>query len=104
MVAGELKRLAQREGKAEAVHQAEHEGDDPAPRNVATKRTKFLIDDVFQRHVDDRHRDQRFYERREPERIRDKAEGRGDQRNRMPDGESGYDDDEGPQPPERNYQ
>ena len=35
MVAGELQRLAQREREAEAVHEAEREGDDPAPRNVA---------------------------------------------------------------------
>ena len=31
VVAGELQRFAQREREAEAVHDAEREGDDPAP-------------------------------------------------------------------------
>ena len=83
---------------------AEGERDDPTPRNVAAKPSQGRVNDVFQRHVKDGERDQCFDERREPERVWNKPERRGDQRNRMPDGECGDDDDKRPQPSERNHQ
>ena len=97
MVAGELQGFAQREREAETVHQPERERDGPAPLDIAA-------DDIFQRHVDDRHCDQRFDQRREPQCIGREAERRGDQRYRVRNGERGDDDDERPQPPERDYQ
>src|SRR5215831_16643862 len=86
------------------MHEAERESDDPAPRNVVSELSQRRVDDVFERHVNDGDRDQCFDERREPEHVRDKPEGRGDQRNRMPDRERSDDDDERPQPPERDHQ
>ena len=82
MVAGELQLVAQDEGEAEAVHDAEGEGDHPAALDGGA-------DDVLERHVDDGGGDQRLDERRKPERVRHEAEGGGDQRDRMRHREGG---------------
>jgi len=86
------------------MHEAERKGDDPAPRYVAAKLSQCCVHDVFQRHVNDGDRDQCLDERRKPEPVRDKSEGRGNQRNRMPNGECGDDEDKRAQPPKRDHQ
>jgi hypothetical protein len=58
--AGELKRLAQREREPEAVDETERECDAPATLHAGRP------GDVLDCHVDDRRRNQRLDERREP--------------------------------------
>ena len=91
----ELKRLPQRERKAESMHQAKAERNHPAALDVGAHH-------ILQRHVDDGRRDQRFDERRKPERVGGEVEGRGEQRNRMRDGERRDDGDERSDAAERN--
>src|SRR2546430_15398617 len=55
--------LLQAVGEAEAVHQAEGEGDDPAPLQAAAE-------DVLGRHVENRGRDQQLDQRRGTKRAR----------------------------------
>ena len=98
MAAGELQRLAEEEGKAESMHQAKAEGDHPAPLGPRPSRPAPLgralpgprADDVLEGHVHNRQRDQRFDQRRKPQRPRRHAHGRGDQGDRMGDGERGH--------------
>ncbi len=94
---GELQRLPEREREAEAVHQAEAERHQPATLRV-------LDGDVLERHVHDRRGDQRFDERREPERARGHVVGRGDERNRVRDGERRNHRDQPAKPAERDDQ
>ena len=95
--AGELQRVAQDEGKAESMHQAEEEGDDPAPGRM-------FDHDILQRHINDRDRDQGFDQGREPPHIRSIAIGRGDQGNGMGHREGGDDGNQGANAAERNDQ
>ena len=59
-------------------------------------------DDVLERHVDDRDGDQRFDERRKPERVGRQVRGRRDERDRVRDRERRDDEDERPRRAERN--
>src|ERR1700730_9791295 len=97
MRACELKRLPEHERKTEPVHQAESERDHPPALHIAT-------DDVLERHVDNRHRDQRFDERRKPQSGGHESEGGGDQRDGVRDGKRSDEHYQRAQPPERNHQ
>ena len=97
MIACELQRFAQRKRKTKAVYQPECKGDDPAALKLAA-------DDIFQRHVDDGERDQQLDQRREPQRIGHKAEGGGDQRDGVRDGERRDDHHQRPPAAEGNNQ
>ena len=56
---GKLQCFPERKRESEAMNQAEAERNHPPAFYI-------LCDDVLDRHVDDRHRDQRFYKRRKP--------------------------------------
>ena len=75
-----------------------------ALRRSKTRSPARVAHDVLERHVHDRHRDQRLDQRREPQRARREVEGRGDERDRMRDGERRDDEDERAEAPERNHQ
>ena len=67
----ELHRLTQREGKTKSMHEAEYEGDDPPPAQLDGRRgSSHVMSNILERHVNDRHRDQRLDERRKPQRVR----------------------------------
>ncbi len=59
--ARELERLAQGERKPEPVHEAEREREEPSPLDA------HHAHDVFERHIEDRDRDERIDQRRKPE-------------------------------------
>ena len=92
--ARELQRLAERERKAEAVHEPESEREQPAF-------SRLRPDDVLERHVDDGERDEGLDERRKPERAGRDAESGGDERDRVRDREGSDDGDQAPQRPQR---
>ncbi|MFO1269882.1 MAG: hypothetical protein U1F67_25805 [Rubrivivax sp.] len=94
---GELQRFGKREREAEAVHEAEREGQHPAL-------VRRGAEDVEQRHRDDRRGDGPLDERRKPQPLRRDAERRGAERQRMRQRERGGNDDERPQPPKRDRQ
>ena len=94
MRSGELQRVLEHEGEAEPVHEPEREGYDPA-------RGRVRFHDVLERHVEDRHRDQRLDQRRKPQRLRRELVGGCDQRDRVRDRERGHDRDERAEAAER---
>src|SRR5260370_19999083 len=98
MRSGELQRLPQGERKTKTVHQAKTEGHYPAALQAAA------AGDVFERHVNDRNRDERFNQRRKPEKIRCEIVGGGNQRDRMRDGERGDDGNERAETAKWDYQ
>src|SRR6478672_422987 len=97
MLTGELKLLLQLERKRETVHQPEHERDNPAPLHLRT-------DDVLERDIQNRNRDERFDERRKPQRVRTEAESGRDQGDRMRDREAGDDHRKRHDAPERDHE
>src|SRR2546422_871726 len=62
------------------------------------------VNDVLERHVDDRGRDQRLDERREPQRVGREVVRRGNERDRMRNGERRHDRDKRPETAEWNHQ
>ena len=79
------------------MHKTEAEREHPPPISPRT-------DDVLERHVDDRERNEHFDQRRKPKRIRRKAHRGGDERDRVRDGERGDDRDERPDAPNGNHE
>ena len=73
MGSGKLQRLAEREREAESVNETEPESDHPPALQVAA-------DDILERHVDDGHGDERFDERRKPQRVGRQVVSRCDER------------------------
>jgi hypothetical protein len=94
---GELQGFAQYEGKAEAMHEAEHEGGDPASARARA-------DEVLQGHGDDRDGDQPLHQRREPESLRGEAQDRGGERQRVRHREGGGDYHQRPEAAKRDDQ
>src|SRR5690242_4510051 len=95
---GKLERLAQRERKTKSVYQAEAECNHPSsPEGAGSS-------DVFQCHVNDGSGNERFDERRKPERIRSEIVSRSDQCDGMRHGKRGDDRDERAKPAERDDQ
>ena len=97
MRSGELQRLAKGEREAEAVNEAEPERDEPAALELGS-------DDVLERHVDDRDRDEHLDERRKPQRARREAQRGREQGDGVRDGERRYDRDERTDPPEGDHE
>ena len=79
------------------MHEAEAERDEPPPVQART-------DDVLERHVDDGAGDEHLDERREPERVGPEVVGRGDERDRVRDGEGRDDGDQRAEAAERDDQ
>src|SRR6185436_8106143 len=94
---GELQRLAKRERKPEAVHQTKTERDHPPSLDSRA-------DDVFERHVDDRGRNQQFDEWGEPQRCRCESLCRCDERDGMRNRERSDDCNQWPEPAHRDYE
>ena len=94
---GELQFLLEAVRKAEAVDESEQHREQDAP-------PKIDADDVLERHVDDRQRDHRLDERREPRARWREIERRADQRERMRDRETGDDRQELAHAAQRNHQ
>src|SRR5260370_34680699 len=80
------------------MHQAEAESHDPTALQAAA------AGNVFERHVHNGSCDERFDERRKPEKIRREVVGGSDQRDGMRDGERGNDGNEGAEAAEWNHQ
>ena len=91
-----LERLPQREGETEPVDEAECKRDQPPLLQPNAQ-------DVLERHVDDRHRDERFHERLKPQRVWREVEGRGDERHRVRKRERGHDCHEWTDAAKRNH-
>src|SRR5467141_3802941 len=87
MRTGELQRFPQGKRETKTVHQAETESHHPATLQAAA-------DNIFERHVNNGNGDKRFDQWRKPEEIRREIVRGGNQRNRMGDGECGYDGNE----------
>ena len=79
------------------MHEPERERDDPPPLD-------FRADNVLERHVHDRQRDEHLDERREPEGIGCETARRRDERDGVRDGERRDDRDQRAQPPKRDHQ
>ena len=88
--AGELEIFLQAVGEAEAVHEPEKPGHQPAPLQISA-------DDVLQGHVDDGRGDRRLDEGREPVAGGGEPVRRAEQRERVRDGESRDDTDDLPE-------
>ena len=90
-----LQRLPQCERETKTVHEAESEGDHPPSFDLRA-------DDVLDRHVDDRKRDEHFHEWWKPKRIGRYAQGRSDEGDRVRDGERGHNQYQRTETAERN--
>src|SRR5260370_34770267 len=98
MRSGELQGLPQGERKTKTVYQAKTKSHHPAALQAAA------AGDVFERHVNDRNRDERFDQRRKPQKIWCEVVGRGEQRDRMRDGERSDDGNERAETAKWDYQ
>src|SRR6266852_826902 len=94
----ELQRFPQGKRETKSVYQAAAEGHHPAALQTAA------ANNVFKRHVNDGSRDERFDQRRKPKKIRCEIVGRGNQRDRMRDGERGDDGNERAKAAKRDHQ
>src|SRR5262245_60238368 len=95
MRARKLQRLAQGERESKTVYQSESERNHPPASCIAA-------DDVFERHVNDRDGDQRFYQWRKPQRPGSEIKRGCDKRDRMCDGERCDDRNQRPESTKRN--
>src|SRR5215212_2912405 len=95
MAPRELHGLAKREREAKPMDEPERERDEPSPLEPSA-------DDVLERHVHNRQRDQDLDQRREPKSVGREAKRRGDEGDGMRDGERRDDRDERPHLPEWN--